>query len=129
VRSRGGNAAGKHTPEACQKLPDSLKESIRELNHILHDSHLHFGYRVANEMARFLRTAEDATQGQEATFALDLQVLQKVLPKLSGSRAKLEKPLTELLAFAHQHRLAESAKKIYRMLEAVKSVGFVSFVE
>lgn len=85
------------TMQAYDALPGSTKELLAALNDVLMPFQLHFGYRVANEIALYLYHAE-ALVGDSAT-ALDLQILQKVLPKLHGSRAKLERPLESLLYF------------------------------
>ena len=71
--------------------------------------------------------------------ALDLQLLQKVLPKLAGSAAQLEQPLLELYADVAGAEfpappdpgcdLPRTAAKIGRMLETLRAVGFASFVE
>lgn len=73
-------------------------EKLKELNKILEDYHLHFGYRVIDEIMMFL------TYGYEYNpkgplIDMDLQILQKILPKLYGNRKQLEIPLARLLRF------------------------------
>jgi len=132
-----------------QQLDEEFRQHLVELHAILEEHHLHFGYRVANEIARYMGLArENLTEGQ-LDAAFDLQVLQKILPKLAGNRARLEPVLWELLGYLHwgephtldrsQEVLDElaageaayprSARKVRRMLETVRRVGFVSFVE
>lgn len=91
--------AGIATKEAYDALPEATRRVLAELNGILTRYHLHFGYRVANEIALYLREAQALVGGEGMAIALDLQILQKVLPKLHGARAKLEKPLQQLLAY------------------------------
>ena len=62
---------------------------------LLRDHGAEFGFRVANESARFLHFyrllgghAEDSTDGFDA--AMDAIIVQKLLPKLHGSRPRLE---------------------------------------
>jgi hypothetical protein len=131
------------------ELPEDARSVLSDIHAILADYHLHFGYRVANEIGRYVRIAR-STLGDDATMeALDLQVLQKVLPKLSGNRAKLERPLWKLVCLLHGYRgepprltpdtealvlesdpaLPRSAAKLERMLDTVREVGFVSYVE
>ena len=71
------------------------------LHAILAEDNRHFGYRVANEIARFVNlAAEQAGPSEEALWlALDLAVLQKVLPKFHGTQQELEKPLGTLFSF------------------------------
>lgn len=77
----------------------SCRQVLAELNRLLTAYNLHFGYRVANEIALYLQNARELIGSSAEAVALDLQILQKVLPKLHGSRAKLEKPLQQLLAY------------------------------
>ena len=68
-----------------------------------------------------------------------MQLLQKVLPKLAGNAARLEQPLLELYADVAQADypaapdaacdLPRTAAKIGRMREALRAVGYASFVE
>jgi len=61
--------------------------------------HRHFGYRVAEELARFVMLAtEQATNTFEAAYdALDLAILQKILVKLNGTQAELQALIAALL--------------------------------
>ncbi|MFI5297918.1 MAG: hypothetical protein ACHREM_07440 [Polyangiales bacterium] len=62
----------------------------------------HFGYRVATEIARFVRLAIEQC-GDPATAAraaLDLAILQKVLAKLHGTRQELGSVLDDLQRIA-----------------------------
>lgn len=66
---------------------------------------------------------------------LDRIVLTKLLPKMHGTRSRLEKPLTELLHFAQradessQVYLPSTASKATRMLTVLWDAQFVSFTE
>lgn len=116
-------------PQDWRELPAPYAERLRALHSLMAQHNLHFGYRVANEIARYLNLAAEFVGPEALETAYDLQVLQKVLPKLSGSRAKLEGPLTDLLEHLANEDLPLSAAKVGRMLKTVRSVGFVSFVE
>lgn len=75
------------------------KGVLETINAILMPAQLHFGYRVANEIALYVRHATAWVGADALSVAMDLQIVQKVLPKLHGSRAKLESPLQALLYF------------------------------
>lgn len=89
-------------------LPETVKSLFAAemllLFGLLRDHHLEFGYRTAYETARFVRffhllgayAADDATWFDAA---MDAVVIQKILPKLHGSRAKLEGLLWALAWF------------------------------
>lgn len=119
----------KPQPQDWLELPAPYAERLQALHALMAQHNLHFGYRVANEIARYLNLAAAFVGPDALETAYDLQVLQKVLPKLSGSRAKLEGPLTDILEHLAKEDLPLSAAKVGRMLRTVQSVGFVSFVE
>lgn len=94
-------------------LPESVKPLFAAemllLFGLLRDHHLEFGYRTAYETARFVRffhllggyAADDAAWFDAA---MDAVVIQKILPKLHGSRAKLEGLLWALAWFCGAQR-------------------------
>ncbi len=89
-------AFSKETPEHHKALV--------QLHGILERQHRHFGYRVANEIARFVNLArEQAAEGDTdaaVDAAFDLALLQKVLPKFHGTQQELESLLKEIFQFA-----------------------------
>ncbi len=77
--------------------------------------------------------------------ALDAAVLQKILPRLSGTRAKLEAPLAGLCAYLRdlenrstdvsqedfdpgaKAKLPKAYRRTVEMLDSLRDFGFVSF--
>lgn len=140
-------------PHFCQKedylaLDDQAKEHLEKLQDILKEYNLHFGYRVANELGRFVNLALKEIGDSCLDDAMDIQIIQKILPKLHGTRAKLEEPLQRIFAFCHSEstsfseellhrfisetsdfRFFRSAQKISRMLSQLVVQGYTSFVE
>lgn len=131
-------------------LSGPLGAKIAAIHDILRDYNLHFGYRVVDECARFLWLTKANAGDSALDAALDLQVLQKILPKLAGNRSELQEPLERLLSFLNTGQdatlalgdlqsiraydisaasLPMSAAKVRRMLERLTAVGFTSFVE
>lgn len=82
-------------------LSGALHRALLRLNERLHAEHRHFGYRVANEIARFISLARtQAGEGADVLWeAFDVAVIAKVLPKLHGTQQELEEILERLLAF------------------------------
>src|SRR5206468_107942 len=78
-------------------LDGQLRDTVVHLNDVLARSHRHFGYRVANEIARFVTLVDTYTDGTPETLwaALDIAILQKVLPKFHGTQQELESILGE----------------------------------
>ena len=109
---------------------------ILELMNLLKKYNLHFGYRVANEISRFIWLSKDLMgENFDGNVAMDIQILQKILPKFHGTRGKLEDPLKDLHTFCnavHSESGAlypRSAIKIARMLKNLEIQGYTSFIE
>ncbi|MGI6083187.1 MAG: EVE domain-containing protein [Limnochordia bacterium] len=125
---------------------------LRTLHRILADSHVQFGHRVVYEANRFAALLASAGVA-EPLVALDLQVLQKVLPRVHGSRKRLEPVLRALGRFcfdpdqpfeetqaehtafdpeeppAGEPKLPRSFGKVRRMMRSLRADQFVSFTE
>jgi hypothetical protein len=66
-----------------------------------------FGFRLAKEAASFVRNHKQLTgDAWEFRAAMDAQVLQKILPKLHGSRNKLEPVLCSLAMLCYSPRVS-----------------------
>ena len=142
--------------ELAQLAEGDARERVRAVAELLTACGRPFGYRVANEVARFLNLY-DARVNSERVLddGIDLALLSKVLPKLHGTQQELEPVLTRLLAFANDGTtkpasvenqglpvasldtsdptkpplLPRTAAKIRRMLQTVRARGFASFIE
>ena len=78
------------------------QQALLKLHDVLEAQHRHFGYRVANEIARFVNLAREQAADADAAVdaAFDLALLQKVLPKFHGTKQELESLLEEIFHFA-----------------------------
>ena len=103
-----------------------------------------FGYRSATEIYRFIANAKACAEGMTEGEILDAAIVQKLLPKLHGSRKKLEPALKALwgLCMQNEHttdaitrdsvafaKFPEAADKILRMMQTALDNGFTSFAE
>jgi 5-methylcytosine-specific restriction endonuclease McrBC GTP-binding regulatory subunit McrB len=82
------------------KSGNLIFDELKDLNQILQPYDLHFGYRVLDEIALFIKYATNAPNevGKlSPEKALDFAVFMKVLPKFHGPRQKLERPLWSVL--------------------------------
>jgi 5-methylcytosine-specific restriction protein B len=78
------------------KSGNSIFDELKKLNQDLQPYDLHFGYRVLDEIALFIKyaaNAPDKVGKLSPEDALDFAVFMKVLPKFHGPRQKLERPL------------------------------------
>ncbi len=84
--------------EFIERFPE-VRDQLQALNDVLRPFRMHFGYRVFDEITQYLANND---QNGMATFeeALDQAVFMKVLPKFSGSRARLQSPLHGVLTWA-----------------------------
>lgn len=122
----------------------ALKEFFVELKKV----NAEFGYRTATEIFRFIAQAKknDDTENKMSDHdIIDSAIIQKLLPKLHGSRKKLEPVLNKLwnlclpedkrgyVDMVHENidkaNYKESADKILRMYLSVSANGFTSFAE
>lgn len=137
--------------ERLGKLSEELANRLRQLHELLSRHNLEFGYRVFYEAMRFGALAEEA--GIEGLKAImDRIVMQKVLPRLHGSRRRLELPLLALAQFCrdlpnaitnddklptagvedvpeHGAALPIAYAKVLRMLRSLRANQFASFTE
>jgi hypothetical protein len=128
---------------------DELVDELRRLHGLLSISGHEFGHRVFYEALRFAALFASAGDGS-LNMALDRVVLQKVLPRMHGSRRRLEPPLQRLAGFTVftaadapedqlvdplaleavvQPRLPLSFVKLRRMAERLRADQFASFAE
>ena len=127
-------------------IANTLKSFFNELKAV----NAEFGYRSATEIFRFICQAkandqETGSKKMTKDEILDAAIVQKLLPKLHGSRKKLEPVLQKLwkLCFddnikdiqnitpdnAEKAKYKESADKIRRMYDSANANGFTSFAE
>ncbi|WP_131809556.1 McrB family protein [Mycolicibacterium iranicum] len=111
---------------------DEIVSVLREVHRILASANQEFGHRALYEIVRFCAFYA-ATGDTDADTALDLAMMQKVLPKVHGSRRRVEPVLNGLEALAAGAgpvpRLPLTHSKIIRMTESVRANQFVSFAE
>lgn len=119
-------------------FPDRAVDALQTVNDLLYAHRLHFAYRVRDDVLMFLANSFDADTGAglllpegEANFllALDLQVTQKVLPKLHGPSETLAPLLSRLQAWADASELRFASAKLARMRALGEETGYVRFNE
>lgn len=86
--------------EYAQSIPDFSKKLIVDINNSLRKYNMHFGYRVASEISLYITNAYQYTENADSqiTVIMDHQISQKILPKISGSQSRIEKPIVELFS-------------------------------
>ncbi|MGX9789749.1 McrB family protein [Mycobacterium sp. MMS18-G62] len=111
---------------------DEIVSALRGAHAILAGANQEFGHRTLYEILRFCAFFA-ATGDTDVDTALDLAMMQKVLPKVHGSRRRVEPVLKELESLAQgagpDPRFPVTYQKIIRMIESVRANQFVSFAE
>ncbi|WP_157648978.1 hypothetical protein [Burkholderia ubonensis] len=137
------------TSDDYARLPDAAHRHIVALNDILEEARLHLGYRAANEIGLFMSLYNEMlpmdADDPDWLRALDAAVLHKVLPRLAGNRARLERPLAQTCMYLRDFavapgdstlavfeatstaRLPRSYARALDMLVDLRDFGFTSF--
>ena len=150
IISKAAGMGADFVAKACKKelaQDDAAVKTLQDFFNELKNVNAEFGYRSATEIFRFIcqaKSNDDATPKMSVEEVLDAAIVQKLLPKLHGSRKKLEPVLTQLwkLCFTgagkdlnitkenvEKAQFKESADKIRRMYESATANGFTSFAE
>lgn len=150
-------------PGDLSELPNAteINAKLLDLFGILNKRSMEFAFRTGMEVGRFLKIDYELTKDKTVwdwKKTLDLQILQKILPKLHGSRRKLEAVLTALAKFCsgtsfdeavsvlasgatfsdhvfdpdiipEQTVFPKSYKKLSAMISTVRRDQFVSFIQ
>jgi 5-methylcytosine-specific restriction protein B len=132
---------------------DTFVAQLKTLHSLVAEGGFEFGHRVFYEAVRFSAMFE-AVGDADPVHALDRQIMQKVLPRLHGSRRRLEPTLCALGRFcfdlsfetgsiandsgkrfdplappSDSRRLPISFDKVQRMTRGLRAHGFTSFTE
>lgn len=130
--------------EEYRDYAKEVNKTIIEINEILKKSQKQFAYRVRDEILFYLVENKKANLLHE-DIALDYQIMQKILPVISGSEESIYQVLIDLLNFVcdtntidsieeatnylkeTKVRYENSANKIIYMLKGYQNDGYVSY--
>ena len=96
---------------------------------ILKDAGFDFGFRVINEITRFMAVAyvyEDKQSNWDWKRYFDAQIKQKMLPKLHGSQKVIGETLDKLLEACEEYPTSKA--KIKEMQNVLDKQRYVSFI-
>jgi len=146
LKGRGASMGADFVLKAQQaySAPVNLPAAILPFFDELQNAGAEFGYRTASEISRFVSICTDLSAGvMQPEDVIDAAIMQKLLPKVHGSRNKIEK----ILRLLGQRCLIDPAKepfkkdesgpatypvsyeKIKRMHHRVIADGFTSYAE
>jgi hypothetical protein len=98
------------------QLPQDLQTIFKSYFNVLKIAGVEFGYRTLNEVSiliNFIREIVDQKKDKDNKIlnnAIDIAIMQKLLPKLHGSRSKMIKVLPQLCGLCYD--LAEGEPKL-----------------
>jgi 5-methylcytosine-specific restriction endonuclease McrBC GTP-binding regulatory subunit McrB len=113
-----------------QRLRDELVP-LMAINTVLAPINMHFGYRVLNDAALYIRNAQQyiGNRAEVIDAAIDIQILQKILPKLFHCTDDRHGVLATMLYLCATGDLPESIPERERLLESfeVANTDWASF--
>lgn len=113
-----------------ESVEKRVSQTLADAFAVLSKTGAEFGYRSAFEIVRLIASYATVVGPSWALDdALDAAIMQKLLPKLHGSKTKLGPVLEELKALITVERFPISADKIARMETRLKQNGFTSYAE
>lgn len=143
--------------DAYNEYKELIRRTVQQLviiNSILETIHAHVGFRVRDSICFYL-IYNDRFSLMTAEEALDLQIMQKILPRIQGNNSAVKKVIIELLLFCltgnisnsreyidgekdieqvwsryvseNNVRHPQSARKLIYMLRRLDDDGFTSF--
>ncbi|WP_228378981.1 MrcB family domain-containing protein [Thermoanaerobacter thermohydrosulfuricus] len=78
-----------------REIIDDVILVLKKINDVLREGNLHFGYRVRDEIS-FYMIYNELNGLMDFDEAMDLEILQKILPRIHGSSISMKKILVEL---------------------------------
>lgn len=113
----------KEASNLSEKETETMSVELMRVFHILEACGSEFGFRVAKEVSTFVGVHKELSSGDwEIRWALDAQIIQKILPKLHGTRNQIEPILWGLGNLCHTQRgaIMEPDLILLRCLEAAR---------
>ncbi|MCY3997763.1 MAG: hypothetical protein OXE55_00205 [Flavobacteriaceae bacterium] len=113
-------------PKIDYESLNNFRYKLIEIHKNLSEIGAEFGYRTAKEMIALVYYLKKLGVNDE-NDAMDIAILQKILPKLHGSRTKIEETLDKLIIICQG--FTESKDKLVRMKNTLEQNNYVSFAE
>ncbi len=103
-------------------------EALQQINRSLQPVQLQVGYRVRDELILFVLHAREVASAMRqadgaAVDALDLGIMMKVLPRLTGAHALLRRALLGLLGWAVSGAALDDDARAAELVEAWEEAG------
>ena len=82
------------------------------------------------EISQFILNYVNGTGDSSLVLqAIDIQILQKILPKLSGTEEEILELLNQLYSIVEKNNSIQSLEKLGKMIAKLQATGYVTFIE
>ncbi len=117
-------------PAEVQPVLEEIKPILQSFYTELEKCGFEFAYRTVKEIRLYAIASYKTAEGEKpsATDIADIQILQKVLPKIHGNRKQIGELLDELEKLCADYTLEESGKKIRQMKDHLNRFQYASFI-
>ena len=107
---------------------DAVWQTLTRLMEALSPARLHFGWRVIEEVVRFMKKREEQSAELSVRDALDRVIYAKILPKLRGDDSpRFRKALEECRTALNESNLTRSVRKVGELIEDLEQTGSFRF--
>ena len=107
---------------------DAVREVLTRMMEALSPARLHFGWRVIEEVMRFMEQRQAQSAALSVNDALDRVLYAKVLPKLRGDDSpRFRKALSDCQTALKDRNLTRSTRKVDELIEDVDQTGSFRF--
>ncbi|MBQ8678811.1 MAG: hypothetical protein IJ530_03515 [Treponema sp.] len=117
-------------PEEVQPLLKEIKPILESFYTELAKCGFEFAYRTVKEIRLYAIAAYKTAEGEKPTAIeiTDIQILQKILPKIHGNKKQIGNLLDELEKLCETNQLKESLAKIRQMKDRLNRFQYASFI-
>lgn len=117
-------------PEEVQPVLNDIKSILESFYKELEKCGFEFAYRTVKEIRLYAIAAFKTAEGEKptATDIADIQILQKILPKIHGNKKQIGSLLDELEKLCEGKSLPNSLEKIRQMKDKLNRFQYTSFI-
>ena len=117
-------------PEEVQPLLKEIKPILESFYTELEKCGFEFAYRTVKEIRLYAIAACKTAEGEkpDGIKIVDIQILQKILPKIHGNKKQIGNLLDELEKLCEANQLKESLAKIRQMKDRLNRFQYASFI-
>ena len=117
-------------PSEVQPILEGIKPILESFYKELEKCGFEFAYRTVKEIRLYAIAAYKTAEGEKPTVAeiADVQILQKILPKIHGNKKQIGTLLDELEKLCEEKSLPNSLAKIRQMKDKLNRFQYASFI-